>query len=119
MLNKDTNKELMFEINDKASEFPASIANSPAIEIGRKKLIQPDKGEITLRDQLLDPIQLKDYFFVYSSRSKYDDEDADATYEFLNKASRTFGIRINQPIWIDIQCGKNDRLSAKDWIEVI
>ena len=31
MLNKDTNQELMFDIEDKASEFTASIANSPMI----------------------------------------------------------------------------------------
>ena len=119
MLNKDTNKELMFDIDEKAHEFPASIANSPAIEIGKKKFIQPNKGEIALREQLLDPIQLKDYFFVYSSRGNFDHDDANATFGFLDKASRTFGIRLNEPIWIDIQCEKNYRLTPKDWIKEI
>jgi hypothetical protein len=107
MLNKEKNTELMFEIDDKAHDFPANIVNSPMIELGKKKLIQPDKGEMVLRDQLLDPIQLKDYFFVYTSRGKFDDDDADATYDCLNKASRAFGIKLAQPCFVDIKCGKN------------
>ncbi len=49
MLNKDAAQELMFEIEEKAHEFPASIASSPMIEVGKKKLIQPNNGEINLR----------------------------------------------------------------------
>lgn len=92
------------------------MANSPGIELGKRKIIQPNRGEMALRDQLLDPINLKDYFFVYTSRGNWDDDDADATYDMLNKASRAYGIRINKPVWVNIKCGKNERLTAKDWI---
>ena len=44
MLNKDSSNDLMISIDDKAHEFPANIASSPMIELGKKKFIQPNKG---------------------------------------------------------------------------
>jgi len=39
----------------------------------KNKEVRPDKGSINLRDPLLDPINLKDYYFVYTSRGDRDD----------------------------------------------
>lgn len=72
-----------------------------------------------LRDTLLDPIHLKEYYIVYTSRGARDDDDADAVYDFLDKASKSFGIRLNKPIYVDIKVNRNERFSAKDWINEI
>ncbi len=71
---------------------------------------------MALRDTLLDPIHLKNYYFVYTTRDQRDDEDADATIDSLKKASKSYGIVLDNPIYIDIKLGKNERISAKDWI---
>jgi hypothetical protein len=67
-----------------------------------------------LRDKILDPIDLKNFYFVYSSRGSDDDEDADATLKFLNDASKAYGIRLGKPVFIDIVT--QGKLTPKDWI---
>jgi hypothetical protein len=57
---------------------------------------------------------LKNFYFVYSSRSDNDDRDADATMKFLNDASRVYGIKLGNPVFIDIVC--QGKLTPKDWI---
>lgn len=86
---------------------------APLIELYDKD-IKPQNGSFQLRDKILDPINLKNYYFVYSSRDDNDDRDADATLKFLNDASRAYGIKLANPIFIDIVC--QGKLTPKDWI---
>ncbi len=44
-----------------------------------EKDIKPQNGNFQLRDKILDPIHLKNFYFVYSTRGDRDDDDADAT----------------------------------------
>lgn len=74
---------------------------------------------MTIRDVLKDPINLKEYYFVYTTRGDRDDDDADATVDFLQKASKSYGIKLAKPIFIEIKVSKNERLTAKRWIEEI
>lgn len=71
---------------------------------------------MALRDTLLDPITLKDYYIIYTSKGDRDDDDADALFNFLKQASKSYGITLDKPIFIDIKVNKNQRLSANDWI---
>lgn len=89
------------------------------IEMGRKKQIQPNKGEINLRDLLLDPINLKTYYFVYTTRGDRDEDDAGATISFLRQASKSYGIKLGDPIMVNIKVPKDRRLTVKDWINEI
>ena len=62
----------MYAIQEKAHQFHANILGAPMIQLKNKE-VRPDKGSINLRDPLLDPINLKDYYFVYTSRGDRDD----------------------------------------------
>lgn len=86
------------------------------LTIGNKKQLFPKDGSMNLRDPILDPIHLKQYYFVYTSRDERDDDDADATLDFLQKASKAFGIKLDKPNFIDIKVKRGQRLTAKDWI---
>lgn len=63
----------------------------------------PKDGSMNLRDPILDPIHLKKYYFVYTSRGERDEEDADATLDYLQKASKAFGIKLDKPNFINIK----------------
>lgn len=119
ILNGEGSQNLMFKIQPKAHRFGGNLINAPRIFIGKEKHVLPNKGDLTLRDTLLDPIHLKEYYIVYTRRGDRDDQDADAVYDYLNKASRSFGIKLNKPIFVDIKVGRNERLTAKDWINEI
>ncbi len=74
---------------------------------------------MALRDTLLDPIHLKNYYFVYTTRGDRDEDDVDATFNSLQKASKAYGIILDKPIYVNIKVNRNERLSAKDWINEI
>lgn len=57
MLNK-SKKDLMYDIEEKAKQFPGNVLGAPRICLDNKN-IQPNNGSFSLRDRLKDPINLK------------------------------------------------------------
>jgi hypothetical protein len=52
----------------------------PDIKLGKKNL-KNDVGFFILRDPVLKPGHIKDWFLIYQSRNKNDDSDADYLVE--------------------------------------
>lgn len=57
---------------------------------------------MVVRDKLKVPINFKDFVIAYSlgKNQKYDDNEADALVENLNKASEAFGVKFSDPGFI-------------------
>ena len=70
----------MYKLETKPQQFPGTIMGAPQIALGQK-IINPANGEFQLRSRLQDPIDLKDYYFVYSKSRDQDLDDVDATID--------------------------------------
>jgi hypothetical protein len=64
-------------------------------------------GNMNIRDKLRFPVNFKDYVIVYSygKQKDYDDGDADALVNILQKASGAFGVSFAEPGFIT--CDQN------------
>lgn len=100
----------MYEISEEAHQINGNELYPPMIQQGTKS-IEPNNGEFMLRNKLLDPIVLKEFYFVYTRQGNWDDEDADATVSLLMQASKAYGIKLSKPIMVDIVVKKGERLS--------
>jgi hypothetical protein len=66
-----------------------------------------------LREPVLEPHTFKNYYFCYSvgKDPAYDQEDSDYAIEQLKKAATTFGIKVCEPFWAEVDHGRD----WKDW----
>lgn len=111
-----TEKDLIYTIHPKPMQFPGTVMGAPKICLDSKK-ISPDNGLFNLRDKIKDPITLKTFYFIYSKRTGKDVDDADATMELLQKASKSYGINVKEPIWIQVSWRGNKMPTVSQWIE--
>lgn len=65
------------------------------LKTGNKTIEPNSQGSFNL-NTIDDPIELKDYYFVYTTRGDRDYEDVDATIKALKDASRNFGIKVDK-----------------------
>ena len=74
-------------------------------------------GEIKLKERVLDPYNFKDFIYCYSVGQNPDDDraDADEAFELLKLAGKTFGIKIDEPFYLEIKGGRN----LNDWMTVL
>lgn len=59
-------------------------------------------------------MNLKNYLLVYNSRGKNDDDDVDQFVDTLQKSSKAYGIKVDQPIFLTVKTTK-----FQDWRKVI
>ena len=75
------------------------------------KLIAGANKKIYARDKIFPVLNKKNMenWICFYEKSNYD--DADTLFKCLSKASKAYGIDINEPTWIEM----NDNSTAKDW----
>ena len=69
------------------------------IKLGNQSL-KNDTGFFILKDNVLKAGYIKDWFLVYQSRGKNDDEDADFLVDKLKKNASRIGIKMEDPYFI-------------------
>ena len=81
----------------------------PSLIAGKNKSIKINQKVF----QILKPIQMKDWLFLYE---KHNYGDAEFFWNNLQKASKGYGIKINEPEWIEMNNKSNN---SNDWIETV
>ena len=77
--------------------------NVPQLTFGKKEIIKPDdKGSFMLRTKIFEPIVLDYWILLYSGKGARDDEEVEAFYNNLAKASSTFGIKVVEPLYVNV-----------------
>lgn len=71
----------------------------PKIMLANKELVN-ETGFFILKDIVLKPFHLKDWFLIYHGKNEYDDEDADFFTNELIKNAGKIGIKIEKPFYI-------------------
>lgn len=103
----------MFKIKREPHQIEGYQLEAPEIKLGLNKKINIRNGNINLREPVLEPHNFKDIFFCYSvgKDSKYDQEDCDFAIDQIKTASKTFGIKVCEPYWVEVDYGRD----FKDW----
>jgi aubergine-like protein len=106
-------EELLFKIKNDPYMLEGYQLEAPEIKVGGNKKLTVKNGSIMLRDKVLEPHIFKNYFFCYSAGkdAKFDQEDADYAIDQIKKASETFGIKVCEPYWIEV----NNPRGIDDW----
>lgn len=86
----------------------------PSITMNRGARQQARDGTFQIKGKIAEPMELKNWLFVYSRGGKYDDQDADYAFDQMKRASGVFGITVSEPGWIDL---RDSRLET--WTEEI
>ena len=72
----------------------------PVIRLGGRKELQNDVGFFILKDAVLKPGHIKDWFLIYLSKGKRDDQDADVLVDELKKNASKLGIKLEDPYFV-------------------
>jgi len=98
-----------FDIEPVKENFTACYMTQPMLIAGKNKPIKMNEKVF----QILKPIAMEDWLFLYE---KHNYNDADNFWNNLQKASKGYGIKINEPEWVEM----NDRSNnAEDWTETV
>jgi hypothetical protein len=62
--------------------------------------LQNDVGFFILKDAVLKPGHIKDWFLIYLSKGKRDDQDADYLVDELKKNASKLGIKLEDPYFV-------------------
>ncbi len=106
-------EELMFDIDEVPKPIQGFKMPPPEILLGKNKFADVRNGTIFLKEKVLETFVFTDVLFCYSvgRNAKDDQQDADDAYDLLKKASKTFGIEIKQPYYIEVKGG----FKLEDW----
>lgn len=77
--------------------------NPPRINLGKNKDLSNDTGFFIIKDPVYMGAHIKDWFMIYSGRSKNDDKDADFLVNELKKNGSKIGIRVEDPYYIVVK----------------
>jgi hypothetical protein len=107
----------MFKIKSEPHMLEGYQLEAPEIKLGPNKKILIKNGNINLRESILEPHNFKDYLFCYSigKDASYDQEDCDYAMNQIKTASKTFGIKVCEPYWVEVDYGRD----FKDWQVVL
>ena len=98
-----------FDIEPVKENFTACYMTQPMLIAGKNKPIKMNDKVF----QILKPIAMEDWLFLYE---KHNYNDADNFWNNLQKASKGYGIKINEPEWVEM----NDRSNnSEDWTETV
>ena len=106
---KDKTEYYGFDIQPVKENFTACYMEQPMLLAGKNKPIKMNEKVF----QILNPIQMKDWLFLYE---KHNYNDADNFWNNLQKASKGYGIKISEPEWVEMGDRSNN---YEDWTETV